>query len=101
MVRRKRRRRDRRRATVERLGFRGASGSFGDDGEVVQCVGQIRMMRPQLFFLKFCGACQQLISRCKVASRRGALRPVEHATSVLMFRHGMSGVSFVVRGEHL
>jgi hypothetical protein len=101
MVRRKRRRRDGCGPPVQGLGLSRTSGPFGDDGEIVQRVGQIRMMRPKLFFLKLRGTRQQLISRGKVASRRGALRPIEHVTRVLMFRHGMSGVSFVVRGEHL
>jgi hypothetical protein len=49
------------------------------------------MERTQLFFLNACGASQQLISRHKIAIRRGTFRPIEHLTSVLMFGHRVSG----------
>jgi hypothetical protein len=101
MVGRQRRRRNGSRPAIERLGLSESSRSFGDDGEVVQRVGQIRMERAQLLFLEACGASQQLISRCQVASRRGAFRPIEHVTSVLLFRHRVSGASLQLVAEQL
>jgi hypothetical protein len=93
MVGRQGRRRNGSRPAIERLGLSEASRSFGDNGAIVQRIGQIRMERPQLLFLEACGVSQQLISRRQVASRRRAFRPIEHVTSVLVFRHRVSGAS--------
>ena len=87
MVGRQRCRRDGRSSAIERLGLARASRSFGDDGEVVQGVGEIRMKRAEFFFLNARGASQQLIGRRKVASCRGAFRPLEQLTSFLLFSH--------------
>jgi hypothetical protein len=91
MVGRKRRRSDGCRASIERLGFAGASCSFDDDREVVQRVGQIRMEWTQFFFLNAGGVSQQLISGRKVASHCGVFRAIEQVTKILMFRHGFKG----------
>jgi hypothetical protein len=90
MVGRKRRRCYGSRPAKEPLGLTRASCSFGDDCEVVQRVGEIRMERTQLIFLNACGASQQLIRGHKVASRCGAFRPLEQVTSVLLFGHRVS-----------
>jgi hypothetical protein len=83
----KRRRSYGRSSAIKTLSLTPVSPSFGDDGEVVQGIGEIRMERPELFFLNARGASQQLISRSKVASRRGAFRPLEQVTSFLLFSH--------------
>ena len=75
------------RPAIERLGLARASGSFGDDGPVVQGFGKMRMVRTQFLFLNPCGVSQQLICRHKVAGRRGAFRLLEQVTSVLLFSH--------------
>ena len=98
MIRRKRRGRNRRRAPVERLGIVGPSCFLGDDGEVVQGVGEIRVKRTQLFFLNACGASQQLISGRKVALRHGAFRLIER---VLLLSHHDSGDASKCVGEQL
>ncbi len=101
MVGRKRRRRYGSRPAIERLGLARSSCSFGNDGEVVQGVGEIWMERTQLFFLNACGASQQLISGRKVACRRRAFRPIEQVTSVLLVSHGVSAAFSQSVGEQL
>jgi hypothetical protein len=101
MIRRKRCGRYRSRPAIERLGLARASHSFGNDGEIVQGIGEIRMVRTQLLFLNACGVSQQLISRHKVASRRGAFRPLEQVTSVLLFSHRVLARRLAVRGGQL
>jgi hypothetical protein len=51
------------------------------------------MERTQLFFLNACGGSQQLISRRKIASHRGAFRSIKYLTSILTFGHRVSGAS--------
>jgi hypothetical protein len=62
--------------------------SFGNDGKVVQRVGEIRVERTQLFFLNPCRTSQQFICRREVAIHRGAFRPIEDVTST-GWRHGV------------
>jgi hypothetical protein len=59
------------------------------------------MERTQFLFLNACGASQQLSSRRKVASRRGAFRPIEHVTSVPLFSHRVSRAFSQSVGEQL
>jgi hypothetical protein len=59
------------------------------------------MERTQFLFLNACGASQQLISRGKVASRRGAFRPIDQVTNVLLFSHRVSRASSHSAGEQL
>jgi hypothetical protein len=62
VVRRKRRRRDLYRPPIGRLGIVRPPGSLGDDGEVVERVGQIRVERTEFGLLKLCGVSEQLFS---------------------------------------
>ena len=41
----------------------------------------------QFGFLNACGASEQLIGRREIASDRGAFCLIEHAASILLFRH--------------
>ena len=87
MIGRKRRRSYGRRPAIKTLRLTPASRSFGDDREVVQGIGEIRVERAELFFLNARGAAQQLTGRRKVARRSSVFRPLENVTSLLLFSH--------------
>jgi hypothetical protein len=91
MVRWQRRCGNRHRPSIERLGVAGPSNLLGDDGEVVQCVGQIRMARTQLGLLNASGVSQQLIGRREVAIDSSMFRHLEDVSSIPHFRHRISG----------
>ena len=86
MLRGKRCRCDGNRSAIERLGLARVPCFFGNDGKVVQRVGQVRMKRTQLFFLNGCGAPQQFKCGLEVAGRRGLFRSIEEVLSA-WWRH--------------
>ncbi len=102
MVHGKRRGRNRHRLAIKRLGIAWPSCLLGDDGEVIERVGQIRMERTQFGFLNARGFSQQLIRRREVTSSGGAFRLPEHVSNVRKFRHGVHGVARQSdAGDHL
>jgi hypothetical protein len=79
MVRRKRRGRNCRRPSKERLGIAQSSCLLGDDGEVGQRARQIRMKRTQFGFLRPSGVLQQLVAEEKSPSMwRSAISVCQH-----------------------
>ena len=72
---------------IESLGVVKPSCLLGDDGEVVEGIGQVRMGRAELGFLDARDVSQQFIGGGKVASRRRLSCGLEHASSVLQVRH--------------
>ncbi len=74
---------DRHRSPVERLGIVKPPCLLGDDGEVVQCIGEVRVERAQFGFLNTCGASEELIGRREIVRRGRVFRGVEQASRFL------------------
>ena len=81
-------RRDGDRPAIKPLGFARAPCFFGNDGEVVQRVGEIRMEWPEAGLLQKGSLAEKLFS-CRVITGRGRLfRRIDDGLRFARFRHG-------------